>query len=76
MICTNVVPYLSIGLAKNNKIMFMFVLFSRLFGHFESLALVVMYYTLAHFDGNHIFFKKMVSQSKNGKLYIFNFMAK
>ena len=28
------------------------------------------------FDGNHIFFKKMVSQSKNGKLYIFNFMAK
>ena len=28
------------------------------------------------FDGNHIFFKRMVSQSKNGKLYIFNFMAK
>ena len=25
-----------------------------------------MYYTLAHFDGNSIFFQKMVSQSKNG----------
>ena len=25
-------------MAKNNKIMSMFVLFSRLFGHFESLA--------------------------------------
>ena len=39
MICTTVIPYLSRGLGKNNKIMSMFVLFSRLFGHFESLAL-------------------------------------
>ena len=38
MICTSVVPWLSTGLAKNDKIMSMFVLFSRLFGHFESLA--------------------------------------
>ena len=38
MICTSVVPCLSIGLAKNDKIMSMIVLFSRLFGHFESLA--------------------------------------
>ena len=38
MICTNVVPCLSSGLAKNNKMMSMFVLFSRLFCHFESLA--------------------------------------
>ena len=38
MICTSVVPCLSTGLAKNDKIMSMFVLFSRLFGHFESLA--------------------------------------
>ena len=38
MICTNVVPCLSTGLAKNDKIMSIFVLFSRLFGHFESLA--------------------------------------
>ena len=38
MICTNVVPCLSTGLAKNDKIMSVFVLFSRLFGHFESLA--------------------------------------
>ena len=38
MICTGVVPCLSTGLAKNDKIMSMFVLFSRLFGHFESLA--------------------------------------
>ena len=38
MICTSVVPCLSTGLAKNNKIMSMFVLFSQLFGHFESLA--------------------------------------
>ena len=36
MICTSVIPCLSSGLAKNNKIMFMFVLW--LFGHFESLA--------------------------------------
>ena len=38
MICTGVVPCLSTGLAKNDKIMSMVVLFSRLFGHFESLA--------------------------------------
>ena len=38
VICTSVVPCLSTGLAKNDKIMSMFVLFSRLFGHFESLA--------------------------------------
>ena len=38
MICTSVVPCLSTGLAKNDKIMSMFVLFSRLFDHFESLA--------------------------------------
>ena len=36
MICTSVVPCLSTGLAKNDKIMSMFVLFSRLFGYFES----------------------------------------
>ena len=38
MICTSVIPCLSSGLAKNNKIVSMFVLFSLLFGHFESLA--------------------------------------
>ena len=38
MICTSVIPWLSSGLAKNNKIMSTFVLFSRLFDHFESLA--------------------------------------
>ena len=38
MICTSVVPCLSSGLAKNDKIMSMFVLFPGLFGHFESLA--------------------------------------
>ena len=39
MICTGVVECLSGGLAKNSKIMSMFVLFSRLFfGHSESLA--------------------------------------
>ena len=38
MICTSVVPCLSTGLAKNDKIMSMFVLFSRLLDHFESLA--------------------------------------
>ena len=37
MICTSVVPCLSSGLAKNDKIMSMFV-FPGLFGHFESLA--------------------------------------
>ena len=35
MICTSVVPCLSSGLAKNNKIMSMFVLFSWVFGHLE-----------------------------------------
>ena len=38
MICTSVTPHLSSGLAKNDKVMSMFVLFSRLFGYFESLA--------------------------------------
>ena len=41
---------------------------------------VVIYYTLAHFRWKpHIFQNYMVPekfQSKNGKLYIFNFMAK
>ena len=37
MICTSVVPCLSIGVARNNEIMFMFVLYSRLFWSFESL---------------------------------------
>ena len=38
MICTSVVPCLSTDLANNDKIMSMFILFSRLFGRFESLA--------------------------------------
>ena len=38
MICSSVIPCLSTGLAKNDKIMSMFVLFSRLFGHFEGLV--------------------------------------
>ena len=38
MICTSVIPCLFSGLAKNNKVMSKFVLFYRLFGHFESLA--------------------------------------
>ena len=37
MICISVIPCLSIGLAKNNKIMHMFVLFSRHSGPFESM---------------------------------------
>ena len=39
MICTSVITCLSSSLAKTNKIMSMFVLFSRLFGRFGSLAL-------------------------------------
>ena len=38
MICSSVIPCLSTSLAKNDEIMSMFVLFSRLFGHFEGLA--------------------------------------
>ena len=38
MIRTSVVPCLSSGLAKNNKIMPKFALFPGFFGHFESLA--------------------------------------
>ena len=38
MIRTSVIPCLSNGLAKKNKIMSMFVLFCGFFGHFESLA--------------------------------------
>ena len=37
MICTSVTPCLSSGLAKNDKIISMFVLFSR-FGRIESFA--------------------------------------
>ena len=36
--CSSVVPFLSSGLVKNGEIMSMFVLFSRLFSYFESLA--------------------------------------
>ena len=38
MTCTSMMPCLPSGLAKNNKIMFMLVVFSLLFGHFESLT--------------------------------------
>ena len=38
MICTSVMLCLFTDLAKNDKIMSMFVLFSGFFGHFESLA--------------------------------------
>ena len=38
MICASVTPCLSTGFAKNDKTMPMFVLFSQLFGHFESLS--------------------------------------
>ena len=38
MICTSVVECLSSGLAKNNKIMSMFVLFSRLFRPFRKFG--------------------------------------
>ena len=38
MIRTSVIPCLSSGLTKNERIMAMFFLFSRLFGHFEGLA--------------------------------------
>ena len=38
MICTGVIPCLSNGLPKNNKILSMLVLFSWVFGHFEILA--------------------------------------
>ena len=38
MICTTVVPCLSSGLAKNNKIMSMFVLLPGFLGHFKSLS--------------------------------------
>ena len=37
MICTSVMLCLSTDLAKNDKIMSMFVPFSNFFGHFESL---------------------------------------
>ena len=37
MMCTSVIPYLPISLATSNNIMSMFVLFSWLFGYFESL---------------------------------------
>ena len=39
MICTRVIPCLSSGLAKNNKIMSVFVIFFGFFDHFERLAL-------------------------------------
>ena len=38
MICTSVIPCLSSDLAKNDKVMSMFVLFPGFFGHFESLG--------------------------------------
>ena len=38
MICTSVMPFLSSALAKNNKIMSIFVLLSRLFWPFCKFA--------------------------------------
>ena len=38
MICISVISCLSCGLAKNDKIMSMFVPVPRIIGHFESLA--------------------------------------
>ena len=38
MICIGVIPCLSSGMAKNDKIMSMLVLFPNVFGHFESLT--------------------------------------
>ena len=38
MICTSVMLCLSTDLAKNDKIVSMFVPFFRFFGHFESLT--------------------------------------
>ena len=35
MICTSVIPCLSSDLAKNDRVMSMFVLFPGFFGHFE-----------------------------------------
>ena len=39
MIYASVIPCLSSGLAKNDKIMSVFVLFPGFFGHFESSAI-------------------------------------
>ena len=38
MICSSVIPCLSSDLAKNDRVMSMFVLFPGFFGHFEILA--------------------------------------
>ena len=40
--CNGVIPCLPSGLAKSNNIMSMFVLFSWLFGYFESLGFLKM----------------------------------
>ena len=40
MICTSVIPSLSTGLAKNDKVMLCLSYFPGLFGHFESLAFI------------------------------------
>ena len=49
MLCTSVITCLSIGLAKNEKIMSIFGLFCGLFGHIKSFA----------------FFSKMGGQTKD-----------
>ena len=70
MICTSVAPCLSTGLAKNDKIMSMFVLFSRLFGHFESLAFFQKWGTnLTPKQSNMIFWSNF--ERYNNKVAIF-----
>ena len=54
MICTSVIPCLSSGLAKIDKIMSMFVLVSRLFGHFDRLVIFKTFSTK-----NHVFVEKL-----------------
>ena len=61
MIGTSVIPCLSSGLAKTNKIMPMFVLFSRLLGDFESLT---------------FFFKNggtNLTSKQSNRIFLFNF---
>ena len=69
MICTSMIPCLSSVMAKNNETMSMFVLFSRIFGHFENLAFLENRATnLTPKQSNRtvlVFFSKVRQLSKN-----------
>ena len=64
--CTSVIPCLPSGLATSNNIMSMFVLFSWLFGYFESLVFSKMVGQTLHQNSQTGFFSRFSEGTTQG----------